>query len=383
MIQRGQQESVFSTTNLRRGKLTIYVGAAPGVGKTYKMLQDANDWRDKGVDVVVGLIETHGRDETAKQLKNLEVLPKREVAWEGHVYEEMDVMGIIRRRPTVVLIDELAHSNVPGCERIKRFQDIVDILDHGIDVVTAVNIQHLESLHDKVVHITGVKVRERVPDWFMDLADEVKLIDVSPETLQQRLVEGKIYTRDKIEQALTNFFQIGNLSALRELALLEVADDVDQRLDEARDEENRRRFQTLRVVEDSSERILVCVNYRPHSEKLIRRGWRIADRLKAHLFVLVVLTAEILNEQEQKDLDRMRSLSEEFQATFITRKGMNPNIGSTIVAVAAELGVSQIVIGQPLEVRNWWERWRPNPVDYVLDHAEFVDLHVVSNSREG
>jgi two-component system, OmpR family, sensor histidine kinase KdpD len=363
--------------SIRKGHLTIYVGAAPGVGKTYKMLQDANDWLQKGIDVIIGLIETHGRADTAAQIGNLEEVPKRIISVEGRTYEELDVEGILRRNPKIVLIDELAHTNVPGCEREKRYQDIQYILDHGVSVVAAVNIQHLESLRDKVEHITGVRVRERIPDWFMDLAREVKLIDVSPETLQQRLIDGKIYSLDKVDRALNNFFRLGNLAALREIALLEVADDVDQRLDQQRMRESG----TNRIY-NPNESILVCVNYRPHSEKLIRRGWRIADRHKAKLYVLVVLADDGMTQGEQKDLERIKQLSEQFDATFITQRANERTIGEAIVEVAEELGVSQLVIGQPLPARNWLGRLQGNPVDYVLEHAEFVDLYVVSNSRE-
>ncbi|PWI57596.1 histidine kinase [Sulfoacidibacillus thermotolerans] len=359
---------------LRKGRLTIYVGAAPGVGKTYKMLRDAHDWRRRGKDVVIGLIETHGRVETAAQIEDLEVLPKRLHRFQGRLYEDLDVDAILQRKPEIVIIDELAHSNVPGSIREKRYQDIEYLLDHGIHVVTAVNIQHLESLHDKVEHITGVKVRERVPDWFMKLAREVKLIDVTPETLQQRLIDGKIYSEDKIQHALDHFFQIGNLSALRELALLEVADDVDQRLDRELD----------KGQSDSArqERILVAVNHRPHSEKLIRRGWRLADRLQAQLWVLVVLTQESLSEEDQRDLLRIQKLSQQFEATFITRRALEQGVGATIVAVAGELGISQFVTGQPLPSTQWLRRLQGNPIDYVLAHADFVDLYIVANSRE-
>ena len=359
--------------NKQRGRLIIYVGAAPGVGKTYKILQDAHDWRRRGRDVVIGLIETHGRAETAEQIGDLEIIPKKRMEVGGRVYEEMDVEAIIRRKPTYVLVDELAHTNVPGCAREKRYQDVQYILEQGINVVTAVNIQHLESLHDKVEHITGVKVRERIPDWFMKLSQEVKLIDVTLETLQQRLVEGKIYAKDKIQRALDNFFQTANLAALRELALLEVADDVDQRIHKARTKENGH------VGE--MERILVCVNHRPHSEKLIRRGWRIADRLSAELWVLVVLGDEPLSPEDERDLMKIRRLSEQFDAQFLTKPAVNRNVGETIVKVAEELQVSQLVAGQPLPPRGVIARMKTNPIDYVLEHAEFVDLHIVGYER--
>lgn len=361
---------------LRIGRLTIYVGAAPGVGKTYKMLQDANDWLAKGLDVVIGLIETHGRTETANQVGSLEVVPKRKISIEGREYAELDVEGILKRNPSIVLIDELAHSNVPGSERDKRYQDIEYILSQGIDVVTAVNIQHLESLRDKVLHITGILVRERVPDWFIDRADEVKLIDVSPETLQQRLQQGKIYAPEKVDTALSRFFRLANLSALRELALLEVADDIDQRRDEDRHREQGP------AIHSQRDRILVCVNYRPHSESLIRRGWRIADRLQADLYVLVVISSTSMTTKEQADLDRIRELSDQFGAVFVTKYSMESSVGEVIVSVARDLFISQIIIGQPLPRKGWLAKWRANPIDYVIKQAEFVDLHVVSNMRE-
>ncbi len=355
------------------GKLTIYVGAAPGVGKTYRMLRDANDLLEKGIDVVVGLVEFHGRFDTAFQVGRLEVMPKRLVCYEGKTYDELDVSAVIARHPKIVLIDELAHTNVPGCEREKRYQDIQFILQNGIDVCTAVNIQHVESLRDKVEHITGVKVRERVPDAFIELADEIKLIDVTPETLQQRLEEGKIYAADKVAWALEHFFRLGNLTALREIALLEVADGVDRQLDQERKQD------LSQGALEPAEGILVCVNYRPHSEKLIRRGWRIADRHHAKLYVLVVLPREDMTVEEMRDLERVRQLSLQFQATFITRKVGGHSIGDEIVTVARELAVSQIVIGQsPVGKGKKLKRFRTSPLDYVLANAEFVDLHVVA-----
>jgi two-component system sensor histidine kinase KdpD len=356
-----------------RGRLIIYVGAAPGVGKTYKMLQDAHDWERRGRDVVIGLIETHGRAETAEQIGDLETIPKQQLEVEGRLYEEVDVEAIVRRKPTYVLVDELAHTNVPGCARAKRYQDVQYILDQGINVVTAVNIQHLESLHDKVEHITGVKVRERIPDWFMKLAQEVKLIDVTLETLQLRLVEGKIYTRDKIQRALDHFFQTTNLAALRELALLEVADDVDQRIHKARND-------TI-GNNGEMERILVCVNHRTHSEKLIRRGWRVADRLHAELWVLVVMMEGKMTPEDERDLVKIQRLSEQFDAHFITKPVVNQSVGETMVKVAEELQVSQLVAGQPLPPKGVIARMKTNPIDYVLENAEFVDLHIVGYER--
>lgn len=358
------------------GRLTIYIGSAPGVGKTYKMLQDAHVVKGKGVDVVIGWLETHGRQETWAQVKDLEMIQPKTVRFEERDYREMDMAAILRRHPQVALVDELAHSNVPEAgAHLKRYQDVIELLDAGIDVVTTVNIQHLESLHDKVAHITGVSVRERVPDWFVDRARELKLVDVPPETLQERLTQGKIYAMSKVEAALGHFFQLGNLSALRELALLEVADDVDARLDAIRDKLS---------VPAPREKIMVCVNYRPHSEQLIRRGWRIADRLAADLLVLVVLTIQPgrgLSDREEQHLKAIKALSYQFNATVITRTAPPAAIGQTIVQVATEIGAHQIIMGQPVSRPRWQSFWADDPVNYVLEHAEFVDLQVVSNVR--
>ncbi len=348
------------------GRLTIYVGAAPGVGKTFRMLQDARDWRERGVDVVAALIDTHGREATRREIGDLPSIPLMHMQFGGRSYEELDVEAVARRHPQMVLIDELAHSNVPGSTRDKRYQDIVYLLGQGIDVVTAVNIQHLESLHDKVAHITGVKVRERVPDWFMKLAHQIKLIDVTSETLQQRLVDGQIYARDKIESALANFFQTANLAALRELALLEVADDVDLRL--------------RRSVGDTPEKILVCVNLRPHAERLIRRGWRLADRLRGELWVLVVEAPES-TWRHRDDLGRIQELSDRLDARFFTRTAHAEQVGQTIAETAEELGVTQLVVGQPIRPKTLRGRMRMNPIDYVLSHVDFVDLYVVAHTR--
>lgn len=358
------------------GRLTIYVGSAPGVGKTYKMLQDAHLVRQQGYDVVIGWLETHGRKETRDQVQDLEVIPPKIVAYQGRDYQEMDMRALVARKPAIALVDELAHSNIPqdGANR-KRYQDILDLLRCNIDVVTTVNIQHLESLYDKVAHITGIQVRERVPDSFVDLAREIKLIDVSPETLQERLIQGKIYAPDKIDLALANFFQLGRLAALRELALVEVANNVEQGTENTED------VSSQEVVK---EKILVCVSRGPHSEQLIRRGWRIADRLNADLVVLVVVASwperKMLPEEAQ-EMERIQALSAEFQAEVLVKPTEGGSVGAVIVEVANKLGVSQIVIGQP-EGRSRRGRWkRPSPVDYVLEHAEFVDLHVVGNGE--
>jgi two-component system sensor histidine kinase KdpD len=212
-----------------RARLRVYIGAAPGVGKTYEMVRDAHALRDRGLDVVIGFVETYGRADTEAQIRDLQIVPRRNVPYRDVELEEMDVDAILRRKPAVVVVDELAHSNVPGSRHPKRFQDVLEILDAGIHVMTAVNIQHLETLNDAVARVTGVRVRETIPDTFLDRADEVINVDVTVEELRNRLREGKIYKPEKVEQALTHFFRKGNLSTLRELALRAVADEVSEK----------------------------------------------------------------------------------------------------------------------------------------------------------
>ncbi|MEC2733983.1 KdpD-like non-kinase potassium sensor, partial [Bacillus cereus] len=258
-----------------RGKLKLYVGAAPGVGKSYKMLFDAREMKKDGIDIVIGLIETHGRKETEEAIADLEKVPLKEIQYKGKVFYELDVEGIKKRAPQVVVVDELAHSNVPGSKYKKRYMDVQELLEAGISVLSAFNIQHLESVHDIVAQITNVKVRERIPDFILQKANEIQLVDATPEVLRKRLIDGKIYKEEKIQQSLQNFFTLNNLGALRELSLREVADDMDEKIS-----------QTVIEPIGVKEKILVCVQYSSTAEKLIRRGWRMADRLNAELYVL-------------------------------------------------------------------------------------------------
>ena len=267
------------TKRLQRGRLKIIIGAAPGVGKTYKMLQEGCRLQDQGVDVVIGLLETHGRHDTAAQARGLELIPREQMDYNGYRLEEMDTNAILVRKPELVLVDELAHTNVPGSARAKRYEDVQALLEAGISVMTTVNIQHLESLNDAVEQLTGVRVRETVPDVILRMADEMELIDVSPQTIQTRLQQGLIYAMDKVPQALSHFFRISNLIGLRELALREVADDVDERL------EAWERRARLRGPWPREEVIFVAVEPNERAEPLIRHGFRIAHRLKAQLLV--------------------------------------------------------------------------------------------------
>src|SRR5262249_39167561 len=280
-----------------RRRLKVFVGAAPGVGKTYAMLQAAREQHRAGTDVVVGVVETHGRSETQALLEGLEVIGRRRIEYRGHVLEEMDLDAILARRPTLVVVDELAHTNAPGSRHPKRFQDVEELLDAGIDVHTTVNIQHLESLNDVVAQITGVRVRETIPDRILDRADEIKLIDLSPEELLTRLREGKVYVPEQAEQAIRNYFRPSNLTALRELALREAAEHVDDQMQAY-----------LRTQSDGghwavTERIMVAVGAGPLSERLVRTARRIAERRDAPWLAVFVEPSRF---QHRDDAERER-----------------------------------------------------------------------------
>ena len=267
----------------QRARLRIYIGAAPGVGKTYSMIEDAHAFRREGVDVVVGFVETHGRAETEAKLADLEIVPRRRVDYRGVVLEEMDVEAIIARKPQLCVVDELAHTNAPGSRHEKRYQDVLEILDAGIGVLTAVNIQHLETLNDAVGRVTGVRVRETVPDTVLDRADEVVNVDVTVEELRTRLRQGKVYKPEKVEQALTNFFRETNLSTLRELALRAVADEVG---DKAASRRQREGLEPALIPE----RVMVCMSSSADAPRVLRTGARIAGRLGARWYAVYVET---------------------------------------------------------------------------------------------
>src|SRR5438876_4565526 len=252
----------------RRGRLRVYLGSVAGAGKTYTMLNEGHRREGRGTDVVVGYVETHGRPLTQAQLGDLEVIPRKKVTYRGVTLEEMDTEAIIARHPQVALIDELAHTNVPGSKHTKRYQDVEEILGAGINVVTTLNIQHLESLNDLVANITGVRVRETLPDWILDQADEVELIDISPHALRQRMKHGNIYPLDRIDTALNNFFREGNLTALRELALRRTAEKTEDQLEQYMTEHH------ISQPWAASERVLVGFDARPHTRQVIRDAWR-------------------------------------------------------------------------------------------------------------
>lgn len=358
---------------IRRGRFKVYIGAAPGVGKTYTMLREGNDLRKKGIDVRIGLLETHGRDETAAQVGSLPQISRAVIDYRGTRLEEMDTQAIIAENPEVILVDELAHTNVPGSKHKKRYEDVLEILDAGISVISTMNVQHLESLNDAVERMTGVRVRETVPDSILRQADEVELIDVAPRALQQRMREGKIYAMDKVDQALGNFFKTGNLIALRELALRELADDVDERL------ESWQRQSPLRGPTSREEAIFVGVTLSANAERLVRRGFRIAYRLKAKWHVFYRHSGQEPTPQEQERLQAIEKLTRRLGGTFEMQRGPRTRkLGEALVRRADELKSTQMILGQSR--RSWWQRlWRGEVIRPLLRLARHMDILVVAD----
>jgi two-component system, OmpR family, sensor histidine kinase KdpD len=324
-----------------RARLHIYVGAAPGVGKTCAMLQEARTLGERGIDVVVGFAESYGRTETEAQLTGLEIVPRRHLPHKNVEIEEMDLDAVVRRKPQVCVVDELAHTNAPGSRHEKRYQDVLEILDAGISVMTAVNIQHIETLNDLVSRMTGVRVRETVPDTFVDRADEVINVDVTVEELRTRLRQGKIYKPEKIEQALHNFFREANLSTLRELALRAVADEVGEKAASYRQREG---------LEPGlmPERVMVCMSSSTSSPRVIRAGARIASRLGARWYAVYVVTpAEQpgrIKSADREQLGRNIALAERLGATVVRATADRPADG--LVAFAQREGITHVIFGQ-------------------------------------
>ncbi|MFC5749858.1 ATP-binding protein [Actinomadura rugatobispora] len=321
-----------------RGSLRIYLGAAPGVGKTYAMLAEAGRRRERGTDVVVGFVETHGRERTARLLDGLETVPRRELAYRDASFTELDVDAVIRRGPAVALIDELAHTNVPGSRNAKRWQDIEEILDAGIDVISTVNVQHLDSVNDVVERITGVPQRETVPDEVVRRADQIELIDMTPQALRRRMAHGNVYGPDKVDAALGNYFRVGNLTALRELALLWLADKVDDQLDRYRADHD------IRGTWEARERVVVALTGGPEGDTLIRRAARIADRTKGtDLLAVHVTRADGLTGAGPAHLTRQRALVESLGGSY--HQVVGTNVPEALLDFARGVNATQLVLG--------------------------------------
>jgi two-component system, OmpR family, sensor histidine kinase KdpD len=340
-----------------RGHLKVFIGMAPGVGKTYRMLQEGAAEADSGRDVSIGYLESHGREETVAQAEGLEIVPRRSVVYRGTPLEEMDLPAVLARKPELCLIDELAHTNAPGVEHEKRYEDVRDVIEAGIDVFSTVNVQHLESLNDQITQLTGSRTRETIPDEVLSLADEIVLIDLTPEALIARLKAGKVYRPERVQAALNNFFKIENLAALRETALRQVAEDVEvKRL--VRSPAADRSVPALRRDDDGlpakpeagpqaiAERLLALATLEPHSERVVRRAWRSAQRLDAVLDVLVVRPAgRAPSPEDRKRLEALRRLCAMLGARLHVEEG--EDVAVVAVRLARALGSTYVLLGTP------------------------------------
>jgi two-component system sensor histidine kinase KdpD len=370
----GAAEFLTLVKQRERGRLKVYIGSSAGTGKTYRMLNEAHDLKRRGIDVVVGVVETHARAETAAQIRDLEIVPRRRIEYRSVTLEEMDLDGIIKRHPKVALVDELAHTNVPGAKNGKRWQDVRALLDEGINVITTVNVQHLESLNDVIQQNLGVTVRETVPDWLVASADQVINLDISAEDLQERLREGKIYPAEKVQAALANFFTEENLTTLRELALREVASTVDRaREGIVRREEGRAPVKTV-------DRMLVAMSSDPtRTASLVRRASRIAGRLNSDWYCVYVQTsaerADRIDSALQRKLVENIQLAQGLGAEVATLEG--EDVAREIIRFAREKGISLVVLGQTH--RSWWKRIRQGSVtERIIENGDGLDVMVVA-----
>ena len=354
-----------------RASLRVYIGAAPGVGKTFQMLEDAHLLKKQGVDIVIAVIEAHGRSETAALVEGLEIVPMRRIEYRGVTLEETDVDAVIRRKPAVAIVDELAHTNVPGSRHNKRYEDVYDLLNAGISVITAVNVQHIESLNDAVARTTGVRVRETIPDYVLRRADEVINVDVSVDMLRTRLRQGKIYSVEKIEQSLNNFFRKGNLSALRELSLRQVAEDQAGKSHDYREREG---------LENAviPETVMVCMASRGSARKLLRTGSRIAGRLSTDWFAVYVETPnEELGRIKPADyaalMENIR-LAEELGAKVVKLKARR--VADALIDFARREGITHVIFGQSSRSR-WDILLHGSVINRFLAEVKDATVHVV------
>jgi len=354
-----------------RPRLRVYLGAAPGVGKTFQMLEDAHLLKRQGVDIVIGFIEPHGRSDTESLIGDLERVSLRQIPYRGTVLEELDIDAVIGRRPAIVIVDELAHTNAPGSKNEKRYQDVLELLENGISVITAVNVQHLETLNDAVARITGVRVRETIPDWFLRRADEVVNVDVSVDLLRTRLRQGKVYGVEKIEQALTNFFRKGNLSALRELSLRQAAEDQAAKSHAYREREG---LDPAAIPE----RVMVCMASRGSAKRLLRMGSRIAGRLASDWYAVYVETPR--EEPGRISPADLAALTENIG--FAERLGAKvvrlhaTKVVDALVDFARDEGITHVIFGQTARSR-WDLLLHGSIVNRFLNEVRDATVHVV------
>jgi two-component system, OmpR family, sensor histidine kinase KdpD len=363
-----------------RGHYKIFLGMAAGVGKTYRMLQEGKAEQTAGRDVVIGYLEPHERPETEAQAEGLERLPRRRVEHRGTVTEEMDLPAIFQRAPELCLIDELAHTNAPGLEHAKRYEDIEDVLDAGVDVFSTVNVQHLESLNDRVAELTGVRVRETFPDSVLASANEVVLVDLTPEALIARLREGRVYPSERVAAALNNFFRVENLAALREVALRQTAEEVELKRGTRGAAEvlgTREELLADDAQQAVAERVLALITPRPRSQRLVRRAWRSAQRLGAELDLLHVMPPGTPPRGEEREqLEALRRLASVLGAELIVEEG--DDLVDTAARVAADRGTTYVLIGQP-RPQTGLRRLTESLPDRLLRKLPGVDVRIVAD----
>jgi len=359
-----------NTPEKSKGIFKLFLGYAPGVGKTYSMLSEGIRRHNRGEDVVIGFIETHGRKGVEELVPELETIPRRSIEYKGTMFEEMDVDAIIARRPSVVLLDELAHTNIPGSKHRKRYEDLLELLNAKIDVLSTLNIQHMESLAPTVHSITGVTVRETVPDWVPLMANETVMVDLTPEALQQRMERGDVYSKHKVHQALHNFFRRGNLIALRELALRQVAEHVDRSLES---------YMAAKDIEKNwpvRERLAVCISANPSGQYLIARGARMARRLDAELYVVHVDTGAENQGPSLKSLEANIRFAGDLGAKVVRIKGKG--VADTMAAFAREKHVTQVIFGRA-DVKGLRKLFYLWAIHRFLRDAPAVDVHIVTH----
>lgn len=352
-----------------KGSLKLFLGYAPGVGKTFAMLSEAIRRNSRGEDVVIGIVESHGRKGTAELAEQLEIVPRKKLDYKGTVFEEMDIDAVFARHPSVVLVDELAHTNITGSRHRKRYEDVLELLDAKIDVISTVNVQHIESVAPTVQGITGVTVRETVPDWVLRLADETVMVDLTPEALHNRMRRGDIYHREKIEQSLRNFFRRGNLIALRELALRQVAEQVDRSLSNYLEEKDIRQNWGVR------ERLAVCISANPRAQYLVARAARMARRMDAELYALHIEANGQTSAGEQKSLDANMRFAESLGAKTVRVK--NKSVAAGAAMFVRDKKITQVIFGRSA-VDGWRSFLFMNGINRFFSDAPAVDVHIVT-----
>lgn len=355
-----------------RGRLKLFLGYAPGVGKTYNMLSEAIRRRERGEDVVIGIVESHGRPPTAELAGKIETIPRKQMEYRGVTFDEMDTDAILARKPQVVLVDELAHTNIDGSRHHKRYQDIQDLLANGIDVLATLNVQHIESIAPTVQSVTGVEIRETVPDWVVQRADEVVMADLTPEALQTRMRRGDIYPLDRAERALSNFFRRGNLIALRELTLQHISRAVDRTLTSYMDAKHIRQNWAIR------ERIAVCISSNPSSRYLISRGARLAEAVEGELYVLHVVTDSPIPEEEQRTLEANLQFARNLKAEVVQVKAKS--VARAAASFVSEKRITQVIFGRSAihGLRKYLYHYA---IQRFLNEAPTVDVHIVTQAE--